>query len=175
MTATRARAFAYTAACVPALAISYILLHMPLQVQDMLTEVLDAGQEHSVWQAFYDHLAGNGYMRPLFYAEVKFFLDIAHGHYQLSYRLFHAVSVCVFILLFVRVLNVRSRTTLVLFPFALCVFFGSHTFLGTVKEIYGTSHFLQVALLALVALNLAESRGGALVDLGLAQIGRAHV
>ena len=69
-TASRTRALAYAAACVPMLAICYVLLRMPLQVQDMLTEVLDAAQSQSVWRAFSDHLAGNGYFRPLFYAEV---------------------------------------------------------------------------------------------------------
>jgi hypothetical protein len=166
-TASRARALAYAAACVPMLAICYVLLQMPLQVQDMLTEVLDAAQSRSVWQAFSDHLAGNGYFRPLFYAEVKWVFDLAHGHYQLAYRAFHAASLCVFVVLFVRVLNVRSRTALVLLPLALSIFFGIHTFLGTVKEIYGTSHFLQVAFLALAALNLAESEGGVLVELAL--------
>ena len=35
-------------------------------------------------------------------------------------------------------------------PLGLTVFLGIHTFLGTVKEIYPTNHFLQVALLAML-------------------------
>ena len=44
---------------------------------------------------------------------------------------------------------------------------GIHTFLGTVKEQYPIPHFLEVAVLSLVALNLAQSRGGVLVDAAL--------
>ena len=52
-------------------------------------------------------------------------------------------------------------------PLALTVFLGIHTFLGTVKEIYPTNHFLQMAVLAMLALNLTQSKGGLLVDLAL--------
>ena len=93
--------------------------------------------------------------------------DLAHGHYQLTYRLFHAASVFAFVMLFVRALDVRSRPALVVVPLALTVFIGGHTFLATVKEIYPVSHFLQVSVLALAALNLVQSKGGRLVEVAL--------
>ena len=140
---------------------------MPLQVADSLTLILDAAEFSSAWESFRSHAGGSGYFRPLFYAEIKLLFDLAHGHYQLTYRLFHAASVFAFVMLFVRALDVRSRATLVVVPLALTVFFGMHTFLATVKEIYPVSHFLQVGVLALAALNLAQSKGGRLIDVAL--------
>ena len=106
----------------------------------------------------------DGYFRPMRLATIKLVSDLANGHYVLGYRLFHALLVLAFLVLFVRALEVRDRLALAVVPLALTVFVGIHTFLGTVKEIYPTNHFLQIAVLALLALNLAQSRGGLLVD-----------
>jgi hypothetical protein len=162
-----ARTLAYAMACVPALAIGYVLLRMPLQVADSLTLILDAAEFSSAWESFLSHTGGSGYFRPLFYTEVKLLFDLSNGHYQLAYRLFHAASVFAFVMLFVRALDVRSRAALVVVPLALTVFIGGHTFLATVKEIYPVSHFLQACVLALAALNLVQSRGGRLVEVAL--------
>ena len=45
-------------------------------------------------------------------------------------------------------------------PFALTVLTGLHTFLGFLREAFPINHFLEIAVLALVALNLTLSRGG---------------
>jgi hypothetical protein len=159
---------AVLAALVLALAIGHDLLHMPLQVSDSLSLIADAARVPTAWQAFFSHLAGAGYFRPMFYAEIKLLYDLTGGDsLQLVYRLFHALLIVAYLVLFVRALQVRDALTLAAGAFALTVFVGMHTFLGGVKEIYPTNHFLQVALLALLALNLAQSRGGLLVDLGL--------
>jgi hypothetical protein len=68
-------------------------------------------------------------------------------------------------MLFARALEVRDRVTLLVAPFALTVFVGMHTFIGTVKELYPVNHFLQIAVLTLAAVNLAQTRGGWLIDL----------
>jgi hypothetical protein len=148
-----------------ALAIGRDLLHMPLQVSDSLSLIADAALAPSAWDAFYQHLSGSGYFRPLFYAEVKALFDL--GHHFLAYRLFHALLVFAFFMLFVRALEVRDRLSLLCLPLALTVFVGIHTFLATVKEQYPVPHFLQVAVLALVALNLTQSKGGVLIDAAL--------
>ncbi len=158
-------AAAFIAAAVLALAIGRDLLHMPLQVSDSLSLITDAALAPSAWDSFYGALSGSGYFRPLFYAEIKALFDL--GHHFLAYRLFHALLVFAFFMLFVRALQVRDRLSLVCLPLALTVFVGMHTFLGTVKEQYPVPHFLQVAVLALVALNLTQSKGGVLVDAAL--------
>jgi hypothetical protein len=150
-----------------AAAVGHDLLHMPLQVSDSLPLILDAAVSPSAWHDFQGHLTDAGYFRPMRFVTIKLLADVSGGDYALAYRSFHAVLVLVFVVLFVRALHVHDRLMLVLTPFALTVFLGLHTFLGTVKEIYPTNHFLQIAVLALLALNLAQSRGGLLVDLGL--------
>jgi hypothetical protein len=155
------------AALVLGLAVGHDLLHMPLQVEDSFTLVLDAVRGASVWsevqrQLFYAH-----YFRPGYYATIKLVADLSGGDYVLAFRLYHAALVVAFVLLFTMALRVRDRIDLAVVPLALSVFLGIHTFLGTVREAWPISHFLQVAVLAFAALNLAQSRGGWLVDLGL--------
>jgi hypothetical protein len=161
---TSTRKLAFLAAVVLALGVGHDLLHMPLQIGDSLAPLLDAVRGSSPWSEFTAHLREDGYFRPMRLATIKVVSDLANGHYFLAYRLFHALLVLAFLLLFVRALEVRDRLALAVVPLALTVFVGLHTFLGTVKEIYPTNHFLQIAVLALLALNLAQSRGGLLVD-----------
>jgi hypothetical protein len=164
---TNVRLLAVAAAAVLAIGIGHDLLHMPLQVGDSLAPLLDAVRGSSPWSEFRGHLAQSGYFRPMRFAIIKVVSDLANGHYMLAYRLFHALLVLAFLVLFVRALEVRDRVALAVVPLALTVFVGIHTFLGTVKEIYPTNHFLQIAVLALLALNLAQSKGGLLVDLAM--------
>lgn len=160
-------AVAFIAAAVLALAIGRDLLHMPLQVSDSLSPILDAARSPSAWHEFSGHVNDASYFRPVRYATIKIVSDLGNGHYFLAYRLFHALLVFAFLILFVRALRIRDRLSLVALPLALTVFVGIHTFLGTVKEQYPIPHFLEVAVLSLVALNLAQSRGGVLVDAAL--------
>lgn len=161
------RVVAFAAAAVLALGVGHDLLHMPLQVSDSLSPILDAVRSPSAWHEFRTHLSEVNYFRPMRFATIKVVSDLGNGQYFLAYRLFHALLVLAFLILFVRALQVHDRLTLAVAPFALTVFIGIHTFLGTVKEIYPTNHFLQVAVLALVALNLTQSKGGVLVDVAL--------
>ena len=171
-TSTGIRLLAVAAAVVLAVGIGHDLLHMPLQIGDSLAPLLDAVRGSSPWSEFRGHLAQSGYFRPMRFAIIKVVSDLANGHYMLAYRLFHALLVLAFLVLFVRALEVRDRVALAVVPLALTVFVGIHTFLGTVKEIYPTNHFLQIAVLALLALNLAQSKGGVLID--LAHAGHVH-
>jgi hypothetical protein len=150
-----------------AAAVGHDLLHMPLQVSDSLPLILDAAVSPSAWHDFSGHLTDAGYFRPMRFVTIKLLADASGGDYALAYRSFHAALVLVFVVLFVRALQVHDRLTLALTPFAVTIFLGLHTFLGTVKEIYPTNHFLQIAVLALLALNLAQSKGGLLADLAL--------
>ena len=158
---------AFGAAAVLAVAVGHDLLHMPLQVSDSLSLILDAALSPSAWSDFRAHVSEVAYFRPMRYATIKVVADLGGGHYALAYRVFHAVLVLAFVLLFVRALQVRDRVMLAATPLALTVFLGIHTFLGTVKEIYPTNHFLQVAVLAMLALNLTQSKGGLLVEVAL--------
>ena len=170
LTISNSRAYAavaFIAAAVLALAIGRDLLHMPLQVSDSLSPILDATRSPSVWHEFNGHINDASYFRPMRYATIKIVSDLGNGHYFLAYRLFHALLVFAFLVLFVRALRIRDRLSLVALPLALTVCVGVHTFLGMVKEQYPIQHFLEVAVLSLAALNLAQSKGGVLVDVAL--------
>jgi hypothetical protein len=166
------RVTAFDAACaaatVVALNIAYGLMRMPVQMSDSLEQLLNAQHSPSVLAQFAAWSQQGAYLRPMFFAEVKALFDLAHGHYWLVYRGFHALLACAAIGLFVRALRVRTWPDFAAASFALTVFTGLHTFRGLVREAFPVSHFLQVAVLCLLALNLARSRGGWLVDLAAA-------
>jgi hypothetical protein len=152
------------AATVLALTFAYGLMRMPVQISDSLPQLLNAQQSPSVLAQFVARSQQGAYLRPMFYAEVKALLDLANGHYWLVYRGFHALLLCAALALFVRVLRVRTWDDFTAAIFALTVFTGLHTFRGLVREAFPISHFLQVAVLCLLALNLARSRGGWRID-----------
>ena len=156
------------AATVLALAFAYGLMRLPVQISDSLEQLLDAQQSASVLETFSSWAHRAAYLRPMFYVDVKVLFDLANGHYWLAYRGFHALLACAALWLFVRALRVRTWDDFAAAIFALTVFTGLHTFRGLVREAFPVSHFLQVAVLCLLALNLARSRGGWLVDVAAA-------
>src|SRR5687768_17338371 len=144
----RCAAIAFAAGAVMALGVAHDLLHMPLQVSDSFTLLLDAVQSPSVWRDFRVHLSDPNYFRPVYYATIKAIADLSFENYVLGYRLYHALLIIAFLLLLARALHVRDRIDVAVAPLTLTVFVGIHTFLGTVRETWPISHFLQVAVLS---------------------------
>lgn len=160
------RAAAYALACLFALALAIDLLWMPIQVGDSLGEILDAQQTASAWEAFVEKFGTESYLRPFRIAQIKVLFDAAQGsHYWLVFRGFHAALIAAAILLFVRALRVSSIVDFSAAAFALVTLVGLQTFRGTVGEAFPINHFLEMVVFCLVALNLARSRGGILVDI----------
>jgi hypothetical protein len=148
-------------AAVLAAAIAYDLARMPVQVTDSLIEILDAQASSSVAQSFGNAVGTTAYLRPLRIAQIKALFDLAQGrHYQLVYRGFHALLIVLLIWLFVRALPIESPIDAAAAAVALTVLTGLHTFLGFVREAFPINHFLEIAVLVLVALNLTLSNGG---------------
>jgi hypothetical protein len=140
-------------------------MRMPIQVSDSLLEILDAQRSSSAWASFTGSLGTSAYLRPLRIAEIKLLFDLAQErHYWLVYRGFHVLLLAAAFLLFVRALDVRTWRDTAAATFALTVFTGLNTFRGTVREAFPINHFLIIVVLALVALNLARSKGGRWVD-----------
>ena len=163
------RGAAYALACLFAVALACDLLWMPIQVSDSVGEILDARQSPSAWASFTDALGSEAYLRPLRIAQIKLLFDLSGGsHYWLVYRGFHALLLVAAILLFTRALRVRTAADVGAAAFALVVLIGVNTFRGTVREAFPINHFLEIAVLCLVVLNLAQSRGGVLADIGAA-------
>lgn len=164
----RARVGAYTLAGILAVGVAYDLWRMPVQVHDALTEIVEAEASPSVAASFRGALGSNAYLRPLRIAEIKALLDAGGARPWRVYRGFHAVLLIACILLFTRALRVQTSSDLAAAAAALLVLTGMHTFVGTVREAFPFNHFLQIAVCCLIALNLAQSRGGWLADIGAA-------
>jgi hypothetical protein len=159
------RGATYALAALFAFALACDLLWMPVQVSDSLGEILEARNSSSAWESFTDTLGSAAYLRPLRIAQIKALFDLAGGrYYWLVYRGFHALLTVVGIFLFVRALRVKTTVDFGAAAFALVVLIGLQTFRGTVQEAFPINHFLEIVVLCLVTLNLAQSRGGIWVD-----------
>src|SRR5688572_21190224 len=160
------RRVAYLVAAIAGASFGYDLMRMPIQVSDSLFEILDAQRSSSAWESFTGSLGTSAYLRPLRIAEIKLLFDLAQDRdYWLVYRGFHALLLTAALILFVRALDVRTWRDTAAATFALTVFTGLNTFRGTVREAFPINHFLIIVVLALLALNLARSKGGRWVDL----------
>lgn len=159
------RAAVLVLAGVLASAIAFDLWRMPVQPSDALTEILDAQASPSVATSFRNAVGTTSYLRPLRIAQIKALFDLSQGHYRLVYRGFHALLIVALIWLFVRALPIESPLDAAAAAVALTVLTGLHTFLGFLREAFPINHFLEIAVLVLIALNLTLSRGGWLVDL----------
>jgi hypothetical protein len=152
-------------AAVLAAALAYDLWRMPVQVSDSLNEILDAQASPSIAASFGNALGNTAYLRPLRIAQIKALFDLADGrYYRVVYRGFHALLIVLLIGLFVRALPIESPLDAAAAAVALTVLTGLHTFLGFLREAFPINHFLEVAVLVMVAVNLTRSRGGWLID-----------
>jgi len=145
--------------------LGYDLLQMPLQVHDSLDEIIAAHGSPGVWSSFTSSIGETGYFRPLRIAETKLLFELSRGHVFAAYKLFHIALVVAAFALFVAALRIETGTELAASLVALSVFAGLHTFTGLVREAYPVNHFLQIAVLVLVAMQLSRSRGGLGVDI----------
>ena len=138
---------------------------MPVQVFDALEELLAAQRATSLVDTFWSAAYNPGYLRPLRIVQINAIFNAADGHYWLAYRGLHALTMVACLLLFTRALRVRTVTDLCAAAFALSVVVGLHTFRTTVQEAFPINHFLEIAVMALVMLNLSQARPRLTVDL----------
>jgi len=158
---SRSRTFVLVLAGVLAAAIAIDLWRMPVQVSDSLQEMLDAQASPSIATSFGNAIGTTSYLRPLRIAQIKALFDLAQGrYYHLVYRGFHALLIVLLIRLFVQALPIASPLDAAAAAVALTVLTGLHTFLGFLREAFPINHFLEIAVLVLVALNLTLSNGG---------------
>jgi len=148
-------------AAVLAAAMAYDLWRMPVQVSDSLAEILDAQASPSIAASFGNAIGTTSYLRPLRIAQIKALFDLAGGRsYHLVYRGFHALLIILLIWLFVRALPIESPLDAAAAALALMVLTGLHTTLAFLREAFPINHFLEIAVLVLLALNLTLSNGG---------------
>jgi hypothetical protein len=150
----------WAVAAVLAIALAYDMWRMPVQVFDSLQEIIEAEASPSIAHSFASAVGGGAYFRPLRIAQIKAAFDLSQGNYRLAYRGIHVVLIVALIWLFTRALPIESTADAAAAVFALTVLTGMHTFLGFLREAFPINHFLEMAVFALVALNLSLSRGG---------------
>jgi len=98
-------------------------------------------------------------MRPVMWLMQKALFDLTPaGHYFATYKAFHVAQLVVLIVLFVRLLRIRTAIDLMALPLALAALVGIHTFNVTMREGYPINHFMSVLVCCLVVANLADSR-----------------
>lgn len=146
------------------LSVCYSLVRIPLQVTDSLIPILDAQEHGSVFSALASSLKFRAYLRPLRMVQIQLLFELSRGHYFLAYKGFHVVLLIALLALVVAALRVRTAVDFLVLSFALTVLTGMHTFLGMVWESYPINHFLEIAVFCMLALVLAQSRGGWWID-----------
>jgi hypothetical protein len=143
--------------------LAYGLLRVPLQVQDSLQKIVDAGHSPGLWASFTSEI-GTTDFRPLWVAEIKVLFDLSRGHVHLAYKAFHIALLLAAVGLFVAALRIETGVDLAASLFALTVLVGSNTFTGLVKEATPVNVYLPIVVLVLLAIHLSRGRGGLWMD-----------
>ena len=139
------------------------LLRVPLQVQDSLPKIVEAGRSPGVWASFTSEI-GTTDFRPLWMAETKLLFDLSRGHVHIAYKAFHIALLLAAFGLFVAALRIETGVDLAASLFALSVFAGMNTFVGLVKEATPVNVYLPIVVLVLLAIHLSRGRGGLWMD-----------
>jgi hypothetical protein len=160
----RWQASAYAVAVVGGALTSLFLLRIPIQLSDSFTEFL-VMQNRSLREVISNEFSGGPYFRPLRRGLIKILFDLSGGHYSAWFRGFHALELIALFVLVVRMFRVRSLAGATAVPLLLTMIIGLHTFNDVVREAFPVNHFLTIAICCVAAVNLAQSRGGVLVDL----------
>jgi hypothetical protein len=154
--ASRYQRLAYAYAAGVGVVMGAWLLAIPVQLSDSFTE-FTAVHGRSLGQVIAAEFYNGTYFRPFRRALIKLVFDASAGHYYLAFRRFQVVQVVVLLLLFARMLRVRSMPGLLSVPLAIAVLVGIHTFAGTVREGLPINHFLTILICCAAAVNIAQA------------------
>lgn len=146
------------------LIVSVGIMRNPVQVTDSLVPMLKV-QDASTRQVFMAKIEGAGFLRPLYWVQIKLLLEGSRGHYAVAYKSFHVLCIALLFFFFARVARVRTRDDWAAFAFAVVVLTGMHSFLGMVWEGYPVNHYLEIAVFCVAALVLCQSSGGLVADI----------
>jgi hypothetical protein len=147
----------YAYALLLALGLAYFLVRMPYQISDDLEHLL-IFQFQSLKDVLVTRLTGPESMRPGMWLTQKVFFDLApSGRYFPTYKAVHVALLIALVVLFVRLLRVRTAIDVIASPVALTALVGLHTFNVTMREGYPVNHFMIVLVCCLIVTNLASS------------------
>ena len=148
---------AYAYAILIALGLSYFLIRMPYQISDDLEHLL-LFQFQTLGDVIRTRFTGVGSMRPGMWITQKVLFDLAPaGRLFATFKLFHVAELLLLVVLFVRLLRIRTTADLIALPVTLAALVGIHTFNITMREGYPVNHFMSVLVCCLAVANVADS------------------
>ena len=139
------------------------LLAIPVQLSDSFTEFISV-HGRSLSQVIAAEFYNGTYFRPFRRALIKSVYELSGGHYYAAFRGFQALQVLVLLLLFARMLRVRSSAALAALPLGIAIVVGIHTFAGAVVEGLPVNHFLTILICCVAAMNIAQAQRTHLTD-----------
>ena len=149
-------AMTYGYALLVSVVLAYFLFRIPIQLTDSLLNLvaLDGPFLEVMRGAAFEQ----GYLRPGLWAALKGVYDAAGGDYFVWYRGTHAVQVLLVVVLFVRLLDVRSAAGAAAAVLAVAALIGTHTFAWTVREAFPINTFLTILVCCAIAANISIMR-----------------
>ena len=147
-------AFAQGYGLLAAAIMGYLLTRIPMQVSDCFSNLVTLAAPFKEMLSI-DTLTEPGFFRPALYLEFKLVYELSQGHYNVVFRLVHAVQVAVLAWLFVRLLQPRTAVAAMVIPLGFAVMFGVHPFMGTVLEAFPINSFLTIVIACAAAANLS--------------------
>jgi hypothetical protein len=153
---TRWTVVAYVYALVAAAGFGYFLFAVPVQLTDSFGNLVQV-RAGTLGSQIYAQLYQASYLRPLLWGHLRVIADLSGGHYYEWFRWWHVGQVTVLMLLFVRLLHVRTPADFAAVPLGLAALVGIHTFAGTVREAFPINTFMTILLCCLAAADLALS------------------
>ncbi len=151
---TRWTAAAYVYALVAAAGIGYFLFGVPVQLTDSFGNLVQV-RTGTLGSQIYAQFHQASYLRPLLWGHLRVIADLSGGRYYEWFRWWHVGQVAVLMLLFVRLLRVRTAADFAVVPLGLAALVGIHTFAGTVREAFPINTFMTILLCCFAAADLA--------------------
>ena len=151
---TRWTVAAYVYALVAAAGFGYFLFAVPVQLTDSFGNLVQV-RAGTLGSQIYAQLHQASYLRPLLWGHLRVIADLSGGHYYEWFRWWHVGQVAALMLLFVRLLRVRTPAGFAVVPLGLAALVGIHTFAGTVREAFPINTFMTILLCCFVAADLA--------------------
>jgi len=149
---------AYAYGALVALALAYFLVRMPYQISDDLEHLLIA-QYQTLADVIRTRFITVESMRPAMWVTQKVLFDLAPaGRYFETFKAIHVAELTLTVVLFVRLLRIRTAIDFTALPLTLAVLVGIHTFNVTMREGYPVNHFMSVLICCLAVVNLADAQ-----------------
>jgi len=119
--------------------LGYLLLRIPIQTTDSFVNILLLDRPFG--QVVAEGVQG-GYVRPGLWASFKIVYDLSRGALFEWFRWTHVLQASLVLVLFTTLVRPVTKSAAIVFPLALAVLIGHHTFAWTLREAFPVNAFL---------------------------------